>query len=287
MMSVSSLRAMVLTATLLVAACGGEQGGAAASDPAVSRAEFTPEELSAMRASVVSRFGEFRVPVQTVGILLYDGYTTLDAMGPYQVFSELPGVQVMLIAKEKGLVYNMGGVGITATHALREVERLDVLVVPGGFGGTYRAAYDTTITNWIRRIHPTTQYTTSVCTGAWILGGAGLLRGQDATTHWYGKQILEDEFGARYRADRWVQSGKIWTSAGVTAGMDLSLELVRQIAGDDFTRAAMLDLEYAPAPPLSGGTEATTPPETVAWLRQMYDGGIAMAKQEMARDTTK
>jgi putative intracellular protease/amidase len=267
-----------MTPSAATVAEGQEPGGAAAG-------EFSAEEIAAMRAGVVSQFGEFRIPITTVGILLYEGFTTLDAMGPYQVFSELPGVQVMLIAAEKGIVRNMAGVGITATHALRDVERVDVLVVPGGFGGTYRAAHDTTITNWIKRVHPTTTYTTSVCTGAWILGGAGLLRGRDATTHWYGKDILEQEFGARYRAERWVQSDKIWTSAGVTAGMDLSLELVRQIAGEGFTRAAMLDLEYAPEPPLRGGTEATTPAETVEWLRAMYDRGIAATKAQMARDS--
>ncbi len=297
MATLRSFTAAVATC-LLLAACGGEgeqDAGATRSDTTAHTArqaerpangEFSEQQIAAMRAGVVSQFGEFRVPIKTVGILLYEGFTTLDAMGPYQVFSELPGVQVMLIATEKGIVRNMSGVGVTATHSLHEVDRVDVLVVPGGFGGTYRAAHDTTITNWIKRVHPTTTYTTSVCTGAWILGGAGLLRGREATTHWYGKKILEQEFGARYRVARWVQSDKIWTAAGVTAGMDLSLELVRQIAGDGFTRAAMLDLEYAPEPPLRGGTEATTPPETVEWLRQMYDRGIAATKAQLARDFT-
>jgi transcriptional regulator GlxA family with amidase domain len=257
---------------------------AALAPPSVARAQAPTrppaggpgDEMPAdMNARIAARFGPLRVPVKTVGILLYDGYTTLDAMGPYQVLSELPGVEVKLVAPTRALVHNMAGMGVTPTHTLAEVDRLDVLVVPGGFAGTWRAAHDTAIVNWVRRVHPTTRYTTSVCTGAWILGAAGLLRGQDATTHWYGRPILEQEYGAHYRPARYVRAGKIWTSAGVTAGMDMSLALVREIAGDAYTKAVMLDLEYAPEPPLRGGTEATTDPATVAWVRGMYDRGLA------------
>lgn len=245
----------------------------------------TPAAPTAVPVSLLTtaaeEFGPLRVPVKTVGILLYDGYTPLDAIGPYQVLSEIPGVQVKLIAKQKGVSKNSLGPGIEATDALANVRALDVLVVPGGLGGTYRAAHDTAIVNWVRRIDKTTRYTTSVCTGAWVLGAAGLLRGKPATTHWYGKQILEQEYGARYEPKRYVQAGKYWTSAGITAGMDMALALLNDIAGEPYTRAAMLDLEYAPAPPFTGGTEATTAPRTTAWLRAMYDRGVAATKASL------
>lgn len=228
--------------------------------------------------TAAQEFGPLRVPVKTVGILLYDGYTPLDAVGPYQVLSEIPGVQIKLIARQKGASGNKMTLGIEATDALADVHALDVLVIPGGLDGTYRAAHDTAIVNWVQRIDKTTTYTTSVCTGAWVLGAAGLLRGRPATTHWYGKQLLETEYGAHYQPKRYVQSGKYWTSAGVTAGMDMALALLNDIGGEQFTRAVMLDLEYDPRPPFKGGTEATTAPRTTEWLRAMYDQGVSAAK---------
>ncbi|MCU0626013.1 MAG: DJ-1/PfpI family protein [Gemmatimonadaceae bacterium] len=237
--------------------------------------------LASMGARLEREFGPARVPVRTIGILLYDGYTTLDAMGPHQVLSELPGVTIKLIAKARGPVRNMTGLTVIADHAISEVDSLDLLVVPGGFGGTYRAAHDTAITNWVRRVHPTTRFTTSVCTGAWILGGAGLLTGLPATTHWWGREILERDYGATYHPERWVRSGKIWTSAGVTAGMDMSLALVREIRGERYAQAAMLDLEYDPAPPVRGGSERNTDPALVAYIRRMYDAGLAPVQAEL------
>ena len=242
------------------------------------REEAPPANLLTTTAQ---EFGPLRVPVKTVGILLYDGYTPLDAMGPYQVLSEIPGVEIKLIAKQKGVSKNTLGPGIEATDALADVRALDVLVVPGGLGGTYRAAHDTAIVNWVRRIDKTTRYTTSVCTGAWILGAAGFLKDKPATTHWYGKQILEQDYGAHYQAKRYVRTGKYWTSAGITAGMDMALALLNDLAGEQYTRAVMLDLEYAPQPPFQGGTEATTAPRTTAWLRAMYDRGVAATKASL------
>lgn len=249
-----------------------------ASPASPQRAEALPANLLTTTAQ---EFGPLRVPVKTVGILLYDGYTTLDAMGPYQVLSEIPGVQIKLIAKRKGLSKNGIGPSIEATDALADVRALDVLVVPGGLGGTYRAAHDTAIVNWVRRIDKTTKYTASVCTGAWVLGAAGLLRGKPATTHWYGKKLLEQDYGAHYQPKRYVRAGKYWTSAGVTAGMDMALALLNDLAGEKYTRAVMLDLEYAPEPPFQGGTEAATAPRTTAWLRAMYDRGVEATKASL------
>lgn len=252
-----------------------------ASPAAKKPAETVRQTLAAAPAGLATtaaqEFGPLRVPIKTVGILLYDGYSMLDAMGPYQVLSEIPGVQVKLIAERKGLCRDAAGTGLEATDGLADVKALDVLVIPGGLGGTYQAAHDTAIVNWVRRIDQTTTYTTSVCTGAWVLGAAGMLRGKPATTHWYGKQLLEQEYGAHYEPKRYVRSGKYWTSAGITAGMDMALALVNDIAGEQYTRAAMLDLEYAPEPPFKGGTEASTAPRTTAWFRALYDRGMATA----------
>ncbi len=214
-----------------------------------------------------------KVNIKTIGILLYDGYTTLDAMGPHQVLSELMGVNVFFIAKQKGLVSNIAGMKVDVEKSIAEIDSLDVLLVPGGFKDTYLAAQDTAILNWIRRIDKTTTYTASVCTGAWILGSAGLLNGKNATTHWYGKDILKS-YGATVQNKRWVQDGKYWTSAGVTAGMDMCLALVGAIRGEKYAKAAMLDLEYDPRPPFKAGSELNTDKDIVEMMRGMYDAAI-------------
>jgi len=215
-----------------------------------------------------------KVNIKTVGILLYDGYTTLDAMGPYQVLSEMMGVNVFFVGRTKGLIANGNGVKVQCDSSIAEVKQLDILVIPGGLKETYLATKDTTLLNWIKAIDVNSKYTTSVCTGAWILGATGLLRDKEATTHWYGKKILADEFGAKVLDKRFVQSGKYWTSAGVTAGMDMSLALVNEITGEQYTKVAMLDLEYDPQPPFAGGSEPKTDKEIVEAMRKMYDGGM-------------
>lgn len=111
------------------------------------------------------------------------------------------------------------------------------------------------------------------------------MKDKPATTHWYGKQVPEGEYGAHYQPKRYIRSGKYWTSAGVTAGMDMALALVNDIAGEKYTRAAMLDLEYAPEPPFKGGTEATTAPRTTAWYRAMYDRSMDVAKTSLQPGT--
>jgi putative intracellular protease/amidase/YHS domain-containing protein len=212
--------------------------------------------------------------IKTVGILLYDGYTTLDAMGPYQVLSEMMGTKVFFVGRTKGLIANMNGVKVQCDTSIAEVNSLDILLIPGGFKETYLATKDSVLLNWIKAIDKTTQFTTSVCTGAWILGAAGLLKDKEATTHWYGKKILSDEFGAKVENKRFVKNGKYWTSAGVTAGMDMSLALVNEILGEKYTKAVMLDLEYDPQPPFNGGSEQKTDKAIVDNIRRMYDGGM-------------
>jgi putative intracellular protease/amidase/YHS domain-containing protein len=219
-------------------------------------------------------FPKPKVDIKTVGILLYDGYSTLDAMGPYQVLSEMMGVNVFFVGRTKGLIANGNGMKVLCDTSIAEVKQLDILVVPGGFKETYLAIKDTALINWIKAIDEHSKYTTSVCTGAWILGATGLLKDKEATTHWYGKKILAEQFGAKVQDKRVVKSGKYWTSAGVTAGMDMSLELINEITGENATKAAMLDLEYDPQPPFTGGNEQNTDKEIVETMRTLYDGGM-------------
>jgi putative intracellular protease/amidase len=225
-------------------------------------------------------FAPAKLPIKSVGILLYDGFTTLDAMGPHQVMSELMGVKVFFVGRHAGPIRNMTGMQVLPDSTMEQVQHLDVLIVPGGLRETFASTRDTALLNWIKKIDQTSTMTASVCTGAWILGAAGVLQGKEATTHWYGKKILAEEYGARVLNKRWVVSGKYWTSAGVTAGMDMCLAMLQQIRGDDYTKAAMLDLEYDPAPPLRAGSEQNTDAFLVEGMRRMYDKGISEARQQ-------
>jgi putative intracellular protease/amidase/YHS domain-containing protein len=222
-------------------------------------------------------FTKPKVDIKTVGILLYDGYTTLDAMGPYQVLSEMMGVKVFFVGRTKGLIANMSGMKVQCDTSIAEVKKLDILVIPGGLKETYNATKDMELLSWIKSIDSTTKYTTTVCTGAWILGATGLLKDKEATTHWYGKKILAEQFGAKIKNSRYVVSGKYWTSAGVTAGMDMSFALLNEIMGEKYTKTAMLDLEYDPKPLYNVGSENNTDKEIVEMMRAMYDGGMGTA----------
>jgi transcriptional regulator GlxA family with amidase domain len=126
------------------------------------------------------------------------------------------------------------------------------------------------LVDWIAEIHPTTQFTASVCTGALMLGAAGILAGRRATTHWYSHAELADH-GAIPTDERVVVDGKIVTAAGVSAGIDMALMLTERIAGTQYAQAAQLDMEYDPQPPLRSGHPRTAPSEVTQWLRGMYD----------------
>lgn len=218
-------------------------------------------------------FPKPKVEIKTVGIFLYDGYSPLDAMGPYSVFTHLLGTNVFFIATRKGLIQG-GGLRVQVDTTIDEVKHLDILLIPGGLQETYLLTKDKKLLSWVRSIDSTSKYTASVCTGAWILGAAGLLKDKEATTHWYGKGILADSFQAKVQNKRYTHSGKYWTSAGVSAGIDMSLALLNEIAGEQYTKTTMLNLEYDPQPPLSGGSENSTDKSTVEGMRALYDGGM-------------
>ncbi|MBB5645733.1 DJ-1/PfpI family protein [Pedobacter cryoconitis] len=219
-------------------------------------------------------FPEPKVKIKTVGILLYDNYAVLDAMGPYHVLSELMGAKVFFVGRHKGLITTGNGLKVQCDSSIAEVKQLDILVIPGGLNETYMATKDTVLLNWIKAIDLHSKYTTSVCTGAWILAATGLLKDQQATTHWFGKQILKDQFGIIPQNKRYVKSGKYWTSAGVSAGIDMSLGLINEIRGEKYTQMVMLDLEYDPQPPVKGGNEQNTDKNIVENVRSMYNSAI-------------
>lgn len=202
-----------------------------------------------------------------VGIFVYDGVNSMDAIGPYKVFRSA-GLKAFLIAAKKGTITTSDKLVINVDKSIDEVDALDILLVPGGTVETAALTKDTTILDWIRKIDKTTVYTTSVCTGSWILGSAGLLKGKNATSNWYRAEEMMTNYGAKYRKKRWVQDGKYWTSAGVSAGTDMALAIIVNLYGKDYAQGIMQDLEYAPAPPV---TLSTITPKTKAIMQYMYD----------------
>lgn len=205
-------------------------------------------------------------------IPLFDRFTALDAVGPYEILSRLPRAEVVFVATETGPVRaDTGVLALTADGRLDDVDSCDVLVVPGG-PGTRSLMHQPELTGWIRRVHETTQWTTSVCTGSLLLGGAGVLEGLDATTHWSATDLLES-FGARYTDQRVVQQGKIVTSAGVSSGIDMALTLAGMIAGEGVAKAIQLAIEYDPLPPYDCGSVAKAGPEVVNLVRTVLAAG--------------
>ncbi len=203
-------------------------------------------------------------------IFLYEGMTALDAIGPYDVLRQLPGVEVVFVGDTAGVKRTEAQpLGLVADRAFADVTRADILVVPGGLGQE-RVMREPATLAWIRRIHETTTWTTSVCTGSLILAAAGLLRGLRATTHWAALEELR-QFGATPVSERVVEQGKIITAAGVSAGIDMALQLVARIAGDDVARGIQLGIEYDPAPPFDTGSPQKAPAYIVDLVRQTLE----------------
>ncbi|MGW2395818.1 DJ-1/PfpI family protein [Kitasatospora sp. NPDC001664] len=201
-----------------------------------------------------------------IAILLYDRFTTLDAVGPYEVLGRMPGVEVVFTATAAGPVRgDQGSLALVADAALAEVTAADLLLVPGG-PGTEAVLTDPQVLDWVREVDAGSSWTTSVCSGSLILAAAGLLTGRRATTHWAGHEVLA-RFGAVPAEERVVFDGKYATAAGVSAGIDLGLHLTGLIAGDAVAQAIQLITEYDPQPPYRAGSLATAPTEVVASVR--------------------
>ncbi len=206
-----------------------------------------------------------------VGILVYDGFFTLDAIGPLAVLSEAPNVNVTLVRTGASDSVRTGRTTLLVRDAIADVPELDVLVVPGGSNGTWAMTQDSTALRWIQRIDAGSRYTTSVCTGSWVLGAAGLLRGKRATSNWYRAGQMMSRYGATFVPARYVADGKYWTSAGVSAGIDMSLALVAELANEQVARDATRRLSYWPSPPARGGSPEKTDDLVLDMMQQMYD----------------
>ncbi|MHB8235396.1 MAG: DJ-1/PfpI family protein [Solirubrobacteraceae bacterium] len=199
-------------------------------------------------------------------ILLYDGFTALDAIGPYEVLSRLPGAKATFVAGEAGPVRTDNDMlSLIADCSLEQLTAPEIVIVPGGPGEVAERAGGPAL-EWLREANRTSRWTTSVCTGSLILAAAGLLDGKRATSHWLAMDKLA-ELGAEAVNERVVFDGKMVTAAGVSAGIDMALTLAGEIAGDQVAQAIQLGIEYDPQPPHDAGAPHKAPAEIVALLR--------------------
>lgn len=197
-----------------------------------------------------------------IAVLLYEGVTALDAVGPYEVLSRLPGAETVFMAERIGPVRcDTGALALIADATLAEVPHPDIIVVPGGRGQA-RQMHNGAIHRWLRRADLTSQWTTSVCTGSLILAAAGLLNGRRAASHWLALEMLAP-LGATPAHDRICFDGKYATAAGVSAGLDMALALAAEITGPIDAQAIQLGLQYAPQPPFDAGEPGNAPPPIV------------------------
>jgi transcriptional regulator GlxA family with amidase domain len=195
-------------------------------------------------------------------ILIFDGLTALDAVGPYEVLRSVPGWEVEFVAASTGEKRtDSGALGLSADRSLAEVGEPDIVLVPGG-AGNRPLLKDEEVLSWLREVDRGTKWTTSVCTGSLVLGAAGLLEGKRATGHWLHLEPLR-AYGADPVGGRFVEDGKTITAAGVSAGIDMALHLVGREAGPEVAQAIQLAIEYDPQPPFDAGSPAKAPAEIV------------------------
>ena len=203
-----------------------------------------------------------------IAIPIYDRFTALDAVGPYEVLSRLPGATVHFIAAERGLKRTETEMlALSADLALDELPDPDIVVVPGGYG-TRALLDDEQMVGWVRRAHETSEWTTSVCTGSLLLAAAGILDGLEATTHWLEYDLLE-RLGAKPVSRRVVEQGKVITAAGVSSGIDMALVLAAHVAGEDVAKAIQLGIEYDPEPPFDSGSPSKAGAQIVELVTQV------------------
>lgn len=186
-----------------------------------------------------------------IGFVIFPNLTQLDFTGPLQVLNRLPGAQTHIAAKSREPVPSDCGLSLVPTTTFADCPQLDLICVPGGYG-VVGAATDRETVDFVRRQAAGARYVTSVCTGAFVLGAAGLLRGRRATTHWAYTDMLE-LVGATYQKGRIVQDGNVITAGGVTAGIDFAFQVAAEIVGVEVAKAIQLGLEYDPMPPFRSG----------------------------------
>jgi transcriptional regulator GlxA family with amidase domain len=202
-----------------------------------------------------------------IAIPIFDRLTALDAVGPYEVLSRLPGATVHFVATSDGPKRTENSMlALVADRTLSDLPDPEVIVFPGGYG-TRALMSDETMLGWLRTAHAGSRWTTSVCTGALVLAAAGILDGLEATTHWLALDMLAS-YGAVPVSRRVVQQGKVITAAGVSSGIDMALLLAERIAGREIAQAIQLSIEYDPEPPFRGGSVEKAPPEIVELVRK-------------------
>ncbi|WP_030712890.1 DJ-1/PfpI family protein [Streptomyces sp. NRRL F-2580] len=201
-----------------------------------------------------------------IAVLLYDRFTALDAIGPFDTLGRLPGAEVVFVSERPGPVRtDNGSLALVADKALDEVTRPDIVLVPGGPHPEVEMK-NPAVTEWLRAVDATSTWTTSVCTGSLLLAAAGLLDGRRAAGHWLYLDQLP-QFGAEPTGERVVFDGKYVTAAGVSSGIDMGLALLGRIAGDEVAQTVQLMTEYDPQPPYDAGSPEKAPAGLVARLR--------------------
>jgi cyclohexyl-isocyanide hydratase len=218
-----------------------------------------------------------------IGLLVFPKVQQLDLTGPYDVFATMPGVVVHLVWKDLEPLLSSTGLTLVPTVTFADCPDLDVICVPGGVGVDALMEDPETLA-FIRHQASTAQYITSVCTGALVLGAAGLLKGRRATTHWASHSLLE-QFGAIPVKERVVRDGNLMTGGGVTAGIDFALTLIGEVFDADKSRTIQLQLEYAPAPPFDSGRPDTAPANVLAVATDRAMPGLLARRQIVERVT--
>jgi len=219
-----------------------------------------------------------------VGFVIFPELTQLDFTGPQQVLARLPQSAMHIIAKSAAPVPSDSGLSLVPTHTFENCPRLDLICIPGGNVGVVRAMGDQETIKFVQRQSSTAKYVTSVCTGAFILGAAGLLKGRRATTHWAFTELLP-LVGATYEKGRVVKDGNLITAGGVTSGIDFALRLVADIAGEPAAQGIQLGLEYDPDPPFASGHPDRAPDAVQATLFPRYEKARTAFRDSISRLT--
>jgi transcriptional regulator GlxA family with amidase domain len=202
-----------------------------------------------------------------ITFLLFENFTALDVVGPFEVLSRIPDGSISFVAMKAGDYHAPKGLSIRADFQLNEITSPDIVVIPGGFGIDV-LLNDPVVISWLQKVHQTSTWTTAVCSGSLLLATAGILKNKKATTHWLRKEQLRS-YGVDVVDERYVHDGKIITSAGVSAGIDMALYLLSLIVNENFAKAIQLSMEYDPQPPFDAGSPEKAPKEIVEKIRQV------------------
>jgi cyclohexyl-isocyanide hydratase len=224
------------------------------------------------------------MPLFNIGFVIVPDLTQLDFTGPLQVLSRLPQSATHIVAKSTSPVPSDCGLGLVPTHTFANCPPLDLICIPGGSEGVAGIINDRETIEFVRQQAGAAKYVTSVCTGAFVLGVAGLLKGRRATTHWAFADLLP-LVGATHEKARVVKDGNVITGGGVTAGIDFGLSVVAEIAGETVARKIQLGIEYDPAPPFDSGHPDKAPTLKLELLSARYDGFISIYRKRIEQAT--